>query len=69
MSDTITKIAVDGCKIAMTLTHSNVNCSEFVPMMAKEWIQNLVDLVNKDRICDELLGFCSKPHIEAIDLK
>lgn len=36
--------------------------------MSESFVENLVDLVSRDRICNEWFGMCSKPAITEIDL-
>ena len=57
------------CHIKVFSDHKQRHCGSFMDHVFDKWIKNLVDLMKKDRICDEVFKLCSNHHIEAIDIK
>ena len=58
-----------GCEFKVLTDHKKRHCGTFIEHVFDKWIKNLVDLMKKDRICDEVFKLCSNSHVEAIDIK
>ena len=66
----ITSFATKICEIPMLGLHDpTVICPGYVSEMSKPLLEIMErDILTKLRICDELLGFCSSPTIDTLEI-
>ena len=72
-SDKVTKdiktFFIDGCKVGSLIVGFSLHCEQFVTNISDLFLNALIHQLDRDRICDEWLNFCSRPKIQEIDLK
>ena len=60
---------IDGCKVGSLVVGFSLHCEQFVANISDLFLNALLHQLDRDRICDEWLHFCSRPNIQEIDLK
>ena len=69
VTNDIKTFLIDGCKVGSLVVGFSLHCEQFVTNISDLFLNALIHQLDRDRICDEWLHFCSRPNIQEIDLK
>ena len=63
-------VLLDICNVVeKTIVKRDIHCEAYGNTMGPGWWSSVIGTINKERICNEALGVCSKSVIQEIDLQ